>query len=729
MASLKLDEWKGRWSFARGATKATHRTKGRSMAELTEALAEVDGLLAGINYLEKVEPDSEETHPFSAGSETSTNYFPSKPATASWFGHLASDLPQLGASSSEDLLRSASMLHYNQFAKVTADSTNADIRKLRKSYVTAKKLLEMGILTFRQVLHRQNPTTLVDIFAFASLSYVISKTLHAKGHIGESDILSGILDWREAITDEREKSAFDEIAEKLWPEAMDIMHFIPLERAKTNPETIGLRHDENEARQTPSLIPEEAADEGSLRPDKGNITSRDDPPLSSWTRTDASDLQANTFALPCLSEAENPPGGLQNHVYELAQETRSHPEFTFSDWFNIDSAFLEGALDANFYHNLAPDIGPEVLDPSQTRCAVEAEPAPTDLRSCSPHGLEEPSPDEKTDSLVDDSTIHRLLDTPLFQVVVRFMIQISEMGDLLNVLSGGGLASGKDELNPSHSRPPWATSEFLEQASKYFLRPLHNEAVQIDRIFSGIIAMAEMFVKLGSFQTVREVENYIITVGRLILMLLRNLAHSYDLFATLVEKTLIQCLLAAQKMGWNLLYPKCVQDTDEYSLPYVTRRQKGEEEWAHSGFERRTPSEEMSSPPSLINENSKRHSPDAPKRSLQDVPDSAAKRRRRDIPSAASQSSPSGSDASTIEHCPFENCPKYFTGTAAPSNLSRPVRTKHQKKKSFKCPVCCKETDRRDNLRQHFSKLHGNHILPDWIANKRRGLHDARCIA
>jgi hypothetical protein len=88
------------------------------------------------------------------------------------------------------------------------------------------------------------------------------------------------------------------------------------------------------------------------------------------------------------------------------------------------------------------------------------------------------------------------------------------MGDLLKVLSGGGLTSGKDELNPSHSRPPWATSEFLEQASKYFLRPLHNEAVQIDRIFSGIIAMAEMCVKLGSFQTVREVENYIITVGR-----------------------------------------------------------------------------------------------------------------------------------------------------------------------------------------------------------------------
>lgn len=728
------------------------------MTELTEALAEVDGLLAGINYLEKVEPDSEETLPIYASTGTSNNYSSSKPATASWFGHLAVDLPQLGASSSEDLskieprhlrsiltdklvtsnddprqiprksqwatiqsLRSASMLHYNQFAKVTADSTNADIRKLRKSYVTAKKLLEMGILTFRQVLLRQNPTTLVDIFAFASLSYVISKTLHAKGHIDESDILSGILDWRAAIIDERERSAFDEIAEQLWPEAKEIMHFIPLERAKRNLGTAGVRHDENETRHSPSLIPEEATDRSSLGLDEVNIASGDDPPLSPWTRTDASDFQANTFALPFLSEVETPPGGLQNHVSQLTQETRSHPEFMFSDWLNFDSAFQEESLDQNFFQNPAPDIRPELLIPSQTTCVIEPEVAPTDPTSSS-HGLKEPSPEEQKDSLAEDSTLHRLLDTPLFQVVFRFLIQISEMGDLLNVLSGGGLTSGKDDIKPPHTRPPWATSEFFEQASEHFLRPLQNEAVQIDGIFSGIIAMAEMFVKLGSFQTVREVENYIITVGR-------NLAHSYDLFATLVSKTLIQCLFASQKMGWNLLYPNCVEEADEYFIPYVNRRQRGEEEWAHSGFERRSLSEEMSSPASLTNENSKKHSPDPPKHSSQDVPDSAAKRRYRDMPSAASQSSPSSSDASTIEHCPFENCLKSFKGTGAPSNLSRHVRTKHRKKKSFKCPICCKETDRRDNLRQHFSKLHRNHTLPDWIADRKRGLHDARRLA
>jgi len=80
-------------------------------------------------------------------------------------------------------------------------------------------------------------------------------------------------------------------------------------------------------------------------------------------------------------------------------------------------------------------------------------------------------------------------------------------------------------------------------------------------------------------------------------------------------------------MGWNLLYPNYVQEADEYSIPYVNRRQRGEGEWANSGFGLRSLSEEISSPASLTNENPKKHSPDQPTHSSPDVPDFAAKRR------------------------------------------------------------------------------------------------------
>jgi hypothetical protein len=78
------------------------------MTELTEALAEVDGLLAGINYLEKLEPDSEETPSNSARNVNSSDSFPSNPATASWFGHLAFDLLGSGSGAIRDRTKTPS---------------------------------------------------------------------------------------------------------------------------------------------------------------------------------------------------------------------------------------------------------------------------------------------------------------------------------------------------------------------------------------------------------------------------------------------------------------------------------------------------------------------------------------------------------------------------------------------------------------------------------------------
>lgn len=269
------------------------------MAELTGALSEVDGLLAGINYLDRLEPESENTHLSSASNDKESASTPPDSANSSWVGHLPLDLPQLDASRSEERsnielrnlrkiineklfdsndnshqvpresqwatlrsLRMASTYHYKQFIKVTADSTSPDVRKLRKSYVTAKNMLDMGILTFRNVLYGQIPTTLVDIFAFASLSYVISKTLHSNGHIDESDILAGILDWRAAIVDESERSTFDEIARQLWPESKEIMHFHPIKRSDLSPEIVGLGSKEGETRFAPFSMAQEYLQSG-----------------------------------------------------------------------------------------------------------------------------------------------------------------------------------------------------------------------------------------------------------------------------------------------------------------------------------------------------------------------------------------------------------------------------------------------------------------------------------
>lgn len=110
-------------------------------------------------------------------------------------------------------------------------------------------------------------------------------------------------------------------------------------------------------------------------------------------------------------------------------------------------------------------------------------------------------------------------------------------------------------------------------------------------------------------------------------MILQYLARSYDLFAKLVSKTLIQCLIASQSMKWNLLYPNYVQEADEYSIEYINRRENTEKEWADPAFAHFAQSEEASSLILSTNKNPQKHSPNPAKRSYQGRSDSASKRR------------------------------------------------------------------------------------------------------
>lgn len=93
------------------------------------------------------------------------------------------------------------------------------------------------------------------------------------------------------------------------------------------------------------------------------------------------------------------------------------------------------------------------------------------------------------------------------------MLDLSNAGDLLKILSGGRLTSQQDGMKSPHS-PPYYALGSLDQAPRHLFGPLNCQAAQVDDEFGGIIAMAETFVRLGLIHTVREVENYIIAVGR-----------------------------------------------------------------------------------------------------------------------------------------------------------------------------------------------------------------------
>jgi hypothetical protein len=473
MEKFKLDQYRNRWSFYSGATKATPRANGQALTDLTEALAEVDGLLAGITFLEKVEPDCHEAASASPPHENAND--PSKPSWTDnpWLGKLSIDLQQLETLSSEkqpqidaqDLrnhlngkvnnsnrtsgpapresqwatlrsLRQASRYHYRQFDKATADSTLHGIRKLRMSYRTSNVLLEVGILTFRAVLQGQKPTTLMEIFAFASLSYVISKILHARGHLEDSDILSGLMEWRSAIEDEGEISAFDEIAQRLWPEATDILHFIPLEKNLKNSQYVGSRDGQNQAC-PPTPTPNKSMDvETSIPTEEAYFSRLDLPLLPSWEHEYASISQDDTLPQSHFGQLEDDPGGLQNQAMQLVKGTKLHDDCRFSDFLNFDGTPPEDYMDSSFYDAAPPDINPEVLGQPSLRYSVDMQlPILSDSHSSPRWSPEEAIPVEKIDLTAGDDILNRLVKTSLFSIVCRYLGRQSSLPSFLSPYS------------------------------------------------------------------------------------------------------------------------------------------------------------------------------------------------------------------------------------------------------------------------------------------------------
>jgi acetylornithine/succinyldiaminopimelate/putrescine aminotransferase len=78
-------------------------------------------------------------------------------------------------------------------------------------------------------------------------------------------------------------------------------------------------------------------------------------------------------------------------------------------------------------------------------------------------------------------------------------------------------------------------------------------------------------------------------------------------------------------MKWNLLYPDCVQEADEYSIEYINRREKAEQQWATSNFTHIKPSEELLS--TLAHASLQEHPTNMLKRAYQGNSGSNAKRR------------------------------------------------------------------------------------------------------
>jgi hypothetical protein len=105
---------------------------------------------------------------------------------------------------------------------------STSIRRLGQQCKSSSNFLNTGILTFRDVLRGQVPSTLKEVLAFVCLSYIMSEVLRSKGEIKPPvDFFRGFPKWRQAIQDQSEREAFDEVVSLIWPEARMMLQVGP----------------------------------------------------------------------------------------------------------------------------------------------------------------------------------------------------------------------------------------------------------------------------------------------------------------------------------------------------------------------------------------------------------------------------------------------------------------------------------------------------------------------
>ncbi|RSM19535.1 hypothetical protein CDV31_001695 [Fusarium ambrosium] len=105
---------------------------------------------------------------------------------------------------------------YRRFHRVAADSPSPNlisfIDELREKGLKAKDLRRIGTRTFKQVIQGTAPTTLLEIFAFISLSQAMAIVMRGRGI--QIDLDPGTIDylaWRVCIEDKVSRDLYDEI--------------------------------------------------------------------------------------------------------------------------------------------------------------------------------------------------------------------------------------------------------------------------------------------------------------------------------------------------------------------------------------------------------------------------------------------------------------------------------------------------------------------------------------
>jgi hypothetical protein len=279
---LLIDKCRSKYSWAAGVTRGTPSAIEWHQKDLETAFAEINGLMAGLRFQDEAEsctveaasPSSLSQSPLGSATPVSlfnTPQYPTKILDES-VEHLreatvehhaatcgkpipdAEHQPMASQWAAIRSLREETAFHHERFQQLCQHLGDSTVSKLLETYPNAESVRNKGAQLVKDVLEGFRPRELSLVFAFASFAYAISQLLYKNGRIDRSEILADLSAWRNLISDPRERQTFDLIAQKLWPEAKDHLHFIPVATRAKDAQCSD--HLSNPVRQAGSAIPD-----------------------------------------------------------------------------------------------------------------------------------------------------------------------------------------------------------------------------------------------------------------------------------------------------------------------------------------------------------------------------------------------------------------------------------------------------------------------------------------
>ncbi|GAB1314662.1 hypothetical protein MFIFM68171_04872 [Madurella fahalii] len=480
------------------------------------ALAEVDGMIAGLKFLDKVERED--------GVESlqrGLRYVDDFGLRGLGSGHfqcqrwgddtvldialdeIFEDAPEPNspAQMTRDLdrswrglrsLRKGMRAEFQRFKAIASGSIPPTIRKLHAQLFSSRALADRGTLVYRDVLEGLVPDTLADIFAFASLSHAISRMLVRQKRMQEAQVLSGLQRWSDYIKDADERDAFVILASRMWPSRF----------ASPPP------------RERPPTFDPHGGDHSLHFPNNTHFLQQ----VAIIASAEMGHLAEN---LSETGQSGISSANLEQDVVDVTSLTEQ--EFNFS--------LLLGFGDNGDDYEAPKDIDPREIgrfcEPKQPIPGYILSPLGASMTNCSPASslpaagcqITPPPPPHKSPFIcerlyefqitkkVSDCAVLNLRNMVLFLAVFAF---VKDAGECFCRLSGRGKTVARSRTGSTSASECSKTERKLQRE---FFEPLKRAGAD-DACFLALLAVAKKFVVLGLFGTEEEVQGYLFTVSR-----------------------------------------------------------------------------------------------------------------------------------------------------------------------------------------------------------------------